>query len=498
MYGLPAEREVERIFNMSLDLLCVVGFDGYFKRVNPALERAFGYPVPILLARPVLQFIHRADRRRAEHAHETLRRGHTLVPFEHRHVAPDGSVRWVQWTAQPVPEEGVIYGVGRDITEGRRAAQEQAALRRVATLVARGASPETVFRAVTEEVGRLLDVDRAAMVRYESGGTTVQLMAWSAGGERELLGRRMRVGGRNAATLVLESSRPVRVDYAADDASGQHAEYVRGLGLGVSVAAPINVEGCIWGVMIASARGDRRLPAGIEGRLAQFTELVATAIANAEARAELMASRRRIVAAGDEARRRIQRDLHDGAQQRLVSTLMALTLARDALGDLGGQAAELVEDALAHAKSATAELRELAHGILPAALTSGGLAAGIDALVSRVDLPVSVEVTPRRLPAELEATAYFIVAEALTNTIKHACAGRARITARADGDVLWLEIRDDGVGGAPSEGGSGLLGLRDRAAALDGELRVESRPGEGTVVTATLPIRPSVGPPSED
>jgi signal transduction histidine kinase len=239
--------------------------------------------------------------------------------------------------------------------------------------------------------------------------------------------------------------------------------------------------------MVASTKHER-LPADIEQRMANFTELVGIVIANAESRAELTASRARVVAAGDEARRRIQRDLHDGAQQRLVSTVMALKLARRELGDATGTVVDLVDEALAHAEGANGELRELAHGILPAALNRGGLRSGIDALVSRVHLPVSVEVTAERLPAALEATAYFIVAEALTNAVRHACASRARIVAVVDGAVLRLEVSDDGIGGARSDGSSGLLGLRDRAAALNGDLRVESPPGEGTVVAAALPI----------
>jgi signal transduction histidine kinase len=230
------------------------------------------------------------------------------------------------------------------------------------------------------------------------------------------------------------------------------------------------------------------LPPETEQRMANFTELVGIVIANAESRAELTASRARVVAAADEARRRIQRDLHDGAQQRIVSTVVALKLARQALGDLSGPAAELVDEALEHAVGANGELRELAHGILPAALSQGGLRDGIAALVSRVHLPVSVEVTDERLPETLEATAYFIVAEALTNTIRHAAATSAEIAALIDDGVLRLAIRDDGVGGAHTNGSSGILGLRDRAAAVNGHLHVESPPGEGTVVAATLPI----------
>jgi signal transduction histidine kinase len=195
-----------------------------------------------------------------------------------------------------------------------------------------------------------------------------------------------------------------------------------------------------------------------------------------------------VVAAGDEARRRIERDLHDGAQQRLVSAVITLKLARRELGDTTGRVAELLDEALVHAEGANAELRELAHGILPGALSQEGLRAAIDALVARVRLPVSVDVTVERLPAALEANAYFIVAEALTNAVRHAHAGSVQIAALADAGVLRLEVRDDGVGGARTNGSSGLLGLRDRAAALNGELRVKSPPGEGTVVTARLPI----------
>jgi signal transduction histidine kinase len=223
--------------------------------------------------------------------------------------------------------------------------------------------------------------------------------------------------------------------------------------------------------------------------MAQFTELVATAIANANSRAELAASRARVVATADETRRRIERDLHDGAQQSLTHTVITLKLTRRWLGDADGPLPELVDEALGHAERATAELRELAHGILPAVLSRGGLRAGIETLVGRVKLPVSVDVTADRFPETVEATAYFIVAEALTNVVKHADAGSADIRALVDGDALHVEVSDDGVGGAHVNGGSGLLGLSDRAAALNGELRVRSAPGAGTVVRVRLPIR---------
>jgi signal transduction histidine kinase len=199
------------------------------------------------------------------------------------------------------------------------------------------------------------------------------------------------------------------------------------------------------------------------------------------------ASRARIVAATDEERRRVVRDLHDGAQQRLVHTIITLKLARRAVQHEREDAAALLTEALDHAEQATAELRELAHGILPAALTQGGVRAGVDALASRMPVPVENGVSVGRLPAAVEATAYFVVAEALTNVAKHARAERAVVTARVEDGTLVVHVRDDGVGGA-QRNGSGLTGLTDRLAALDGELRVESPADRGTVLAATIPL----------
>jgi signal transduction histidine kinase len=239
--------------------------------------------------------------------------------------------------------------------------------------------------------------------------------------------------------------------------------------------------------MVATSPEAGSLGADTESRLENFTELVATAISNTEARTEVAASRARIVAATDEERRRVVRDLHDGAQQRLVHTIITLKLARRAVQNEREDAAALLTEALDHAEQATAELRELAHGILPAVLTQGGLRAGVDALASR--MPVSVEngVSVGRLPAAVEATAYLVVAEALTNVAKHARAERAAVTARVEDSALVVHVRDDGVGGA-QRNGSGLTGLTDRLAALDGELRIESPADRGTVVAATIPL----------
>jgi GAF domain-containing protein len=365
-----------------------------------------------------------------------------------------------------------------------RLAEEQAALRRVATLVASGTRPEEVFAAVTNEVGPLLSVDLANMFRYDSGGT---LTVVSSAGKRFPVGTRWPFKGqRNLATIVFETGRPARIDDYAD-ASGAIAEDMSQQGVRSAVATPILVEGRLWGLMAAGSVQETPLPPDTEARLASFTELVATAISNAEARAELAASRARIVAAADDERRRVVRDLHDGAQQRLVNTIITLELASNALEQDEDTAPALVSEARDHATRANAELRELAHGILPAALTRGGLHAGVDALASRMPVPVDIDVSVGRLPTAVEATAYFVVAEALTNVAKHARAGHAEVTARVEDGTLGVQVRDDGVGGARADG-TGLLGLADRLAALDSELRVESPADGGTIVAAAIPL----------
>jgi signal transduction histidine kinase len=248
--------------------------------------------------------------------------------------------------------------------------------------------------------------------------------------------------------------------------------------------------------MVAAHRRPVPLPAGTESRIAQFTELIATAIANVQGRADLAASRARIVAAADDERRRVVRDLHDGAQQHLVHTLITLKMTRDALPEAGEGAPQLVRQALEQCQQAMKELRELAHGILPTVLTRGGLLASAESLADRMPVPVEVDVTVDRLPGPVEATAYFVFAEALTNVAKHAQAQRAGVSARVEDGTLELVVRDDGVGGARTRG-SGLLGLADRVAALEGALRVESPDGGGTVVTASIPLAPHQAPPAQ-
>jgi GAF domain-containing protein len=364
---------------------------------------------------------------------------------------------------------------------------EQASLRRIATLVARGVPPEEVFAAVADEVVRLLPVDFAHMGRYEPDGSVTVLATAGSTAADFPVGLRWSLGGRNLTTIVFETGRPGRIDDYAE-AVGALGDKGRGLGIRSSAGTPIIVERRVWGVVTAGSTTERSLPAGIEVRLGSFTELVATAIANAESRAALAASRARIVAAADESRRRIERDLHDGAQARLVHAVIVLKLALRALASGEGDGGELVAEALRHAEQANSELRELAHGILPAALMRGGLRAGVEALVSRITLPVSVDVSVERLPAGIEATAYFVVSEALTNVVKHARATAATVTARVQASELCVEIWDDGAGGASGGKLTGLGGLEDRVSALGGRLTVDSPVGEGTRVGALLPV----------
>jgi signal transduction histidine kinase len=261
----------------------------------------------------------------------------------------------------------------------------------------------------------------------------------------------------------------------------------RKLGVRAAVASPIVVDGRLWGAIAAGTSRAEPMPADAESRIADFTELVAAAISNVQARSDLAASRARIIAAADQERRRVVRDLHDGAQQRLVHTVVTLTLAQQALEASDEQAAPLVGEALEHARQGNRELRELAHGILPAVLTRGGLRAGVRSRVERLDLPIDVDVPAERFPAAVEASAYFIVAEALTNVVKHAHAEHAEVRASVEDGTLRVEIRDDGIGGADPDG-QGLVGIGDRVTALGGRLKIESPAGGGTLVAATLPL----------
>jgi signal transduction histidine kinase len=369
----------------------------------------------------------------------------------------------------------------------RAAADEQGALRRVATLVAASAAPSDVFAAVTEEIATVLGADATLLCRAESDGAAVVVGTW--GETTPGLGTRIPQGGTNLTTMVLETGRPARVESYAD-ATGNAAEVARSHGLRSAVGAPIPVEGRLWGLVIAGTTDDEPLPPNAEERLAAFIELVATAISNATARAELVASRARIVAAGDEARRRIERNLHDGTQQRLIALGLDLQSARAAIPeDQRGTRSALV-GVEGDLEAILADLRELSHGLHPPLLSRLGLGPSLQALARRSPIPVQLEVdVPERPAPAVETAVYYVVSEALANAIKYSHASEISVTITS-GEKLEASIVDDGVGGADPSGGSGLTGLVDRVDALGGHFALASPPRGGTRISIDLPIEP--------
>jgi signal transduction histidine kinase len=379
--------------------------------------------------------------------------------------------------------------------ELRGFAEEQAALRRVATLVARAAPPGAVFAAVNAEVGRVLDVDFSVMGRYDQDGAATILGIWTRTGVPVPVPvDRVELGGTNVTTRVFQTRRPARLDDYSG-AFGAAADVGHGWGIRSMVGVPISVEARVWGFVIAASSHEEPLPAGTEARLAGFTELVATAIANAEAQAALTASRARIVATADATRRRIERDLHDGAQQHLVSLILRLRTARAAAPAGAGEMVRQLDGVAAGLTGVLDELREIARGIHPAILAEGGLHPALKVLGQRCAVPVRLDIqVAGRLPEQAEIAAYYVVAEALTNTAKHAHATSAEVEVAADGGVLRVHVRDDGRGGARIGHGSGLAGLQDRAEALGGRLSLQSPPGAGTILEVALPLDDPIGP----
>jgi signal transduction histidine kinase len=378
--------------------------------------------------------------------------------------------------------------------ELRGFAEEQAALRRVATLVARGALPAQVLAAVTEEAGRLLGANHTAMGRYDPDGARTLVATWDSTEAALPVGARARLGGRNVPTLVFQTHRPARIDDYAS-ATGPIAERARETGLRAAVGVPVSVEGRLWGVMLAGSRVEP-MPAGTEARLAGFTELAATAIANAEAQAALTASRARIVAAADATRRRIERNLHDGAQQRLVSLALDLRAAEADLPAGTGGVARRMDEVAAGMDGVLDDLREIASGLHPAILADGGLRPALKMLARRSPLPVDLDIqVDRRLLEPVEIAAYYTVAEALTNAAKHARATTADIHVTERDGILHVRVHDNGRGGATLSHGSGLVGLKDRVEALGGHLDLLSPPGAGTALEITLSLDVPSGSP---
>jgi PAS domain S-box-containing protein len=649
-----AERELADFFDLSLDLFCIGGPDGVFSRVNPAFERTLGYPGSELTSRPFLEFIHPDDRQRTTEAFASQLAGGDLIGFENRYICADGSVRWLQWTAKASSSEEIAVAVARDITERRRSEEEQAALRRVATLVAEGVSPAETFSAVAAEVGQLFGAEVAAVFRYEPELKATLVGGWSVPGIAIPIGSRLSVTGSGVTVRVLETRRPIRMErfegppgsipaffhsmgiqsgvgapitvegrlwgvlvavstqrerlpagmelgtarftdllataianaqareelrrvadeqaalrrvatlvaaaalpsavfarvaeevghllsvdrsyvarYDADDAvtvlaawsltgetlpvghdrwapeggvgalvretgqpsrvdryTGEARSAALASGIRTAVGAPITVKGGLWGLIVVASTGEEPPPPETEARLGDFTELVAIAIANADAQAELTASRARVVATADQTRRRIERNLHDGAQQRLVTLVLQLRAARARVWAGADELGSEIDRAIAGATGALDELRELARGIHPAILTKGGLRPALKSLALNCPIPVELEVElAERAPERVEVAVYYVAAEALTNAVKYANASVVFVEVGQKEGVLYVHIRDDGIGGADAARGSGLVGLNDRVEALGGTLVLHSPPGDGTALHVELPLR---------
>ena len=367
--------------------------------------------------------------------------------------------------------------------------REHAALRRVATLVARQPPPSVVFAAVTREVGMLLGAQRATLLRVDSPEWAVVAAAWSDGTAPPVpVGHRGALDGRGIVGRMLVDPRPVRVE-DFDEVGGVVAELMRELGIRRGAGGPIILGGRVWGAVTAVWPADEAMPPGAEHRVAAFAELVSYAIENAETRAELAASRARLVETADAARRRIERDLHDGAQQQFVAAALELALLEQRLARDPDSAGAVLTRVREQLDRGLGELRDLARGIHPTVLTERGLEAALEALVQRAPLPVELRVTvPEGLDKAIEAAAYFVVSEALTNVAKYARAESVTVDVAPSEGTLVLTVADDGVGGADPAAGSGLRGLVDRVEAVGGRLDVESVPGHGTRLCARLPV----------
>jgi PAS domain S-box-containing protein len=494
------------LFDAAFDAVVTMDADGRIVEVNAVAEQIFGRSAREMVGQDLAELMIPEDLR------EPHRRGlATYVatgagrvvdhPVEMPALRADGTEFPVELAIRrlPVPappEPPLFLGFVRDITERlrtenelRELAAEQAALHRFAALVARGVPLREVVDAVTKEIGRLLGAQTSNAIRYDSAASASVLGGWNVPGVNSVpVGSIVRIDDADTvAARIYRTKQPARLDsYEGHDS--ELANMLRGLGFQASVGAPIFVEGELWGALLVSSVKPEPFPSGVEDRIGAFAELTAQALANAEAREELRASRARIVEAADAARRRIERDLHDGAQQRLVSLALTLRRASALLEHDPAAAREALSEASEGLDQALAELRELARGIHPAVLSEHGLPAALAALADRAPLMVELDMRLAERPRQaVEAAAYYVVAEALTNVVRYAGAPEARVIVERMDGRLSVEVADDGCGGADPGSGSGLRGLSDRVEALGGRLEVRSPAGEGTVVRAELP-----------
>lgn len=367
-------------------------------------------------------------------------------------------------------------------------ADQQTALRRVATMVARGAAPAQVYPAAVAELADGLAVEHVTLVGIEDDECVV-LAAHDSRDPRPLaVGDRFDLAGDSLSRRIRDTGAPARID-DYDTLAGPVAARLRELRVRTGVGAPVLVGGHVRGAVLVGSLSEDPLPPECEARVGDFADLIATAIANAETRAELQASRARIITAADHARRGFERDLHDGAQQRIVSLGLDVRALQASLPADADQVREALTAVVSGLGDLHHDLQELSRGIHPAILSRGGLGPAIKTLARRSSVPVELDLdVNRRLPEPVEVAAYYVVAEALTNAAKHAAASAVSVSAQAADDALHLTVADDGVGGADIAAGSGLIGLRDRVEAVSGRLDIASRPGAGTALSVRIPL----------
>lgn len=371
-------------------------------------------------------------------------------------------------------------------------ADQQTALRRVATLVAGGANPTEVHPVAVRELAGGLGAEHVTLVEFTGEDECVVLAECDSGRRPHFaVGERLSLAGQSVVGAVRRTGRPARID-DYDAVAGSIPERLRAFGLRSGVGTPVVVDGRVRAALVVGSALPTPLPPETEPRIADFADLIATAIFNAESRAEIAASRARVVAAADQARRGFERDLHDGAQQRIVSLGLELRAVEASIDPAQTALRDHLRAVVEGLGGLYTDLQELSRGLHPAVLSKGGLIPALKALGRRSPVPVRLDLTiPDRLPESVEVAAYYVVAEALTNAAKHAAAAEVTITAVAGRGVLSLSVGDDGVGGAASGPGTGLLGLKDRVEALAGRLDIASPTGGGTTLTAVFPIAPA-------
>ncbi|WP_422746607.1 ATP-binding protein [Mycobacterium sp. WMMD1722] len=373
-------------------------------------------------------------------------------------------------------------------TEVSALADQQTALRRVATLVARGAEPAEVYPAAVSELAVGLGVEHVTLVSFDDDGCVVLAARDDIPRETLHVGERFALDGDSISARVLRTGGTSRID-DYESVPGSISERLRRLGLRSGAGAPVIVDGRVRGALLVGSSTPDPLPPQCEARIGDFADLIATAIANSETRAELKASRARIITAADHARRGFERDLHDGAQQRIVAMGLQIRALQESLPDEAAAERAALGQVATGLGELHRDLQELSRGIHPAILSRGGLGPAIKTLARRSPVPVALDLAvDRRLTEPVEVAAYYVVAESLTNAAKHAAASEVTVRVHADVDELRLAVSDDGVGAADASAGSGLIGLKDRVEAASGRLEVVSPPGAGTTLTVTFPL----------